>query len=160
MIIKLSHDKLKEIMNKEKRVDLYLSIEFKQLFELLKYKGLLIEYEYKSLEQKADSTSWIVKKDVHSKNPNSLSNELSLYVGYSLNEYQKYRNRLKDFEHFGMTDVEMEIESTLISHFKTIEDRFKEFDKYFLENIGDVEIIDIQKIITAGKELEELETSI
>lgn len=34
MIIKLSHDKLKEIMNKEKRVDLYLSIEFKQLFDL------------------------------------------------------------------------------------------------------------------------------
>jgi hypothetical protein len=79
---------------------------------------------------------------------------------YSLNEYQKYRNRLKDFEYFGMTDVEMEVESTLISHFKTIEDRFKEFDKYFLENIGDVEKIDIQKIITAGKELEELENSI
>lgn len=159
MIIKLSYDKLKEIMNKEKRVDLYLDIGFEDLFDLVKYKGLLINSDFESSNSKVTSSYWVVKKDVHAKEPNHYENQLKLYVRFALRAYKQYKEQLKDFEHFGMTEVEMEVDVDLISHFKTIEECFIEFDKYFLDNIGDIEKLDIQKIITAGKELEELEMS-
>ncbi|MBM24306.1 MAG: hypothetical protein CL760_01180 [Chloroflexi bacterium] len=172
MIIKLSYDKLKEILNNE-RVDLYLKEDRCKLYEIFKFKnlfckkGAVSDRKYSKVkfapESKNTDNDWRVLKDPQKKSDspyNSFFKNGRVLNIDSIYFFERNKSKLAVLKDYDLTEFGIECDIDYLEEIKKNETDFKRFDEYFKKYIGDIKELDLEEEIKNAIELKELDEGI